>query len=93
MTNILPFISTTSTTATSFSVTCRTLNLFKNATFTVDTFDANGILLNRQVVPITNDQYIEWNNNDTYIIDLIANILGFTLVTPPQTPAPQTSSP
>ena len=77
--NIAPFSSTVTTVATSFTVTCRTLNLFENATFQVDTFDINNTFLNRQIVPITNEQYTAWNNNDEYIVQLMATILGFTL--------------
>ena len=82
-TNIQPFVITTTQTVTSFTVSCRTLNLFTNATFTVDSFDSNNNLVSRQVVPITDEQYLGWNNNDTYIIYLMATILGYTLITPP----------
>jgi hypothetical protein len=76
---IEPYTSTITTTATSFSVSCRSLTLFETASFTVDTFDSDKRLLNRQVVSLTKEQYTAWNNNDTYIINLIAQILGFTL--------------
>jgi hypothetical protein len=78
---IEPFVITTTNTVTSFSVSCRSLQLFTNATFTVDSYDINKNLVSRQVVPITNEQYLEWNNNDEFIITLMANILGYTLVT------------
>ena len=87
-TSIQPFIITTTQTVTSFTVSCRTLNLFVNATFTVDSFDVNNNLISRQVIPITNKQYLEWNNNDEYIINLMATILGYTLTNP--TPASAT---
>ena len=61
---IEPYTNTTVTVTNSFNVSCRSLNLFENASFTVDTFDAENKLINRQVVPITNQQYLEWNNND-----------------------------
>ena len=76
-----PFTIVTTKVVTSFTVTCRTLILFTNATFTVDSFDKDNILVSRQVVPITNEQYLEWNNNDEYIITLMAQILGYTIVT------------
>lgn len=78
--SIEPYTNTTVTVTTSFSVSCRSLNLFENASFTVDTFDASKNLLNRQVVPITNEQYLAWNNNDEYIVQLMAEILGFTII-------------
>ena len=87
---IQPFTSTTTNVATSFSVTCRSLVLFTNAVFVVDTFDANSVLLNRQIFPITTEQYLAWNNNDSYIIDLVAKTLGFTVV-PTTTPVVQST--
>ena len=81
-TPIEPFVITTTQTVTSFTVTCRTLVLFTSATFTVDSYDINNNLISRQVIPITNEQYLEWNNNDAFIIDLMATICGYTLVTP-----------
>ena len=78
-TPIVPFVVTTTNVVTSFTVSCRSLVLFSNATFTVDSFDKNNNLVSRQVVPITNEQYLEWNNNDDYITSLIAQILGYTI--------------
>jgi hypothetical protein len=90
---IEPYTNTTVTVTNSFSVSCRSLNLFENASFTVDTFDAENKLLNRQVVPITNQQYLEWNNNDEYIVQLMATILGFTIITTNGTEATIESGP
>jgi len=81
-TPIVPFTSTITQIITSFSVSCRTVILFTDATFTVDSFDIENKLVSRQVVPITPEQYQEWNNNDEYIIDLMAQILGYTIITP-----------
>ena len=83
-TPIQPYNIQTSQTITSFTVNCRSLDLFNNATFTVDSFDVNSNLVSRQVIPITNDQYTGWNNNDSYIIDLMATSLGYTLESPPE---------
>ena len=81
-TPIQPFIITTTQTVTSFTVSCRTLNLFVNATFTVDSFNINNNLISRQVLSITTEEYQGWNNNDSYIIDLMATKLGYTLASP-----------
>ena len=79
-TPVQPFTITTTTIVTSYTVSCRSLTLFTNATFTVDSFDINNNLLSRQVIPITNDQYLEWNNNDEFITTLMAQILGYTII-------------
>ena len=89
-TDIQPYSTTTTTVATSFTVTCRALVLFTNATFLVQTFDVNKALINTQIVPITNQQYLEWNNNDEFIINLMATILGFVICDRPN-PAQVTS--
>jgi len=81
-TPIEPYTQTTVNVITSFAVTCRSLTLFVDASFTVDSFDVNNNLVSRQVIPITNQQYLEWNNDDEYIIKLIADTLGYTLLTP-----------
>jgi len=77
--NIQPFIITTVNEITSFTVTCEQLELFTNATFRVDSFDKNGNLFSRQPIAITTEQYLAWQNNDEYIIALMASILGYTL--------------
>jgi hypothetical protein len=81
-TPIAPFTTTVTQVITSFTVSCRTLNLFNNASFIVDSLDEKNNLVSRQIVQITPEQYNSWNNNDDYIINLIATILGYTIVTP-----------
>jgi hypothetical protein len=43
--------------------------------------DENGLELGRTTIDLTTEEYLEWNNNDDYIINLIATRLGFTLQT------------
>jgi hypothetical protein len=78
-TNIEPFTKTTKQTITSFTVTCRTLNLFENAVFVVDSFDESKKFISRDLITLTNEQYNQWNNNDTFIINLVAEQLGYTI--------------
>ena len=77
--NIQPFVITTTNTAVSFTVTCQQLSLFNNAMFKVDSFDADGNIANRQFVSLTNEQYLSWNNDDEYIVNLVANQLGYII--------------
>ena len=92
-TTIQPYTQTTTQVITSFTVSCRSLDLFNSATFTVDSFDINNNLVSRQVIPINNEQYLEWNNNDSFIIDLMATILGYTLTSPPVSATNEVSEP
>ena len=79
MNSIKPIITTTVNEITSFTVTCESLELFTSATFRVDSFDSNGNIISRQPIAITTDQYLNWQNNDEYITNLMASILGYTL--------------
>jgi hypothetical protein len=79
-TQIEPYTQITTNIIRSFTVSCRSLTLFTNATFTVDSFDQSGNLISRQVVPIDQQQYLDWNNNDEFIIQLMASILGYTII-------------
>ena len=78
-TNIEPFIITTTQTVKNFTVTCKGINLFQDATFAVDSFDENQNLVSRRIIQITHEEYILWNNDDTYIIDLMAQKLGYII--------------
>jgi hypothetical protein len=77
--NIQPLDIVTSRTVVSFTVACQTVNLFTNATFRVDSFDVDNNIVDRQYLTMTNEQYLDWNNNDTYVIDFVATTLGYTL--------------
>ena len=77
--NIVPVTQTSEVTISSFVVTCRTLTLFESATFNVDLFDVNGNNIVRKIIELTQEQYLDWNNNDDFIINLVAQQLGFIL--------------
>ncbi len=85
-TNIQPSTQTTSVVIYSFSVSCRSLELFNGATFTVDTFDINGKLIARQVLVMDQPTYLEWNNNDEFVCQWVATQLGFVIEVPPEVP-------
>ncbi len=80
--NIQPFTQTTTTVITSFKVSCRNVNLYNNASFIVDTFDANNNMVQRQVLTMTTPQYLEWGNNDNYVNTFVAKTLGFVIDSP-----------
>ena len=80
MTNIEPSTITTVKTATSFTTNCISLELFKSATFAAMLFDSDNNLISNQIIKLTEEQYLEWNNNDDYIINLVAGVLGVKVV-------------
>jgi len=76
---IVPYTQTTTNVITYFTVETRQLVLFETASFNVNTYDANNNLVSRQVISLTNQQYLEWQNQDSYITNLVAQELGFTI--------------
>ena len=74
-----PSVYTTSRTIVSFSVSVMSLELFTSVALSVDTFDANRLVVSSHNIVLAGDDYLAWNNNDQYIIDYVANRLGFTV--------------
>ena len=75
---IQPFTTIVTKIITSFKISCRTLNLFTNASFNVDSFDDSNNLISRQIVILTHEEYQQWKNDDSYITEIIANKLGYS---------------
>ena len=77
-TPIVPDVITTTQIAVSLNIRCMSLTLFETATFMANLADVNGGLVKTQIITLTTEQYLQWNNNDEYIVNLIAGILGVT---------------
>ena len=77
--SIQPIVMTTSRTIVRFSVTCSGVELFNSATFRVDSFDDQDNIVDRKILSMTPDQYLAWNNDDTYVIQFVATSLGYTV--------------
>jgi hypothetical protein len=80
--NVIPFVVTTSRTVVKFDVSCQSVSLFNNAVLRVDSYDADNNIVDRQIITLTNEQYLAWNNDDSYIINLVATLLGYVIVPP-----------
>lgn len=94
MSNIIePYTQTTTQVITSFTVTCRSLTLFETATFTVDSFDASNNLVSRQVLQMSTPEYLEWKNNDEFVVIWAADQLGYVLVSTPISATVEVSQP
>ena len=78
-TQIEPNEIITKKTAVSFTVSCRTLELFKTASFLVYLKDETDNIISSQLINLTTEQYLLWNNNDQYIINLVADIIGVNM--------------
>ena len=81
MTNVIiePDTITTTQTVTSFDVVCRSLTLFVTASFLITSYDSLKNIVSTAPMVLTPEQYLEWNNNDVYIIKLAATQLGYTI--------------
>ena len=75
-TPIQPCVITSSKTATAMTVKCINLNLFNNAVFSACLLDSTGGLIESKIISLTPAQYSQWNNDDEYIINLVAVNLG-----------------
>lgn len=74
--NILPFSLGN---ITSFRVEVYQVVLFVKARLRVSLYDENGSLLNIKDMDIEGEDYLNWNNDDKYVVDYVCNKLGFAL--------------
>jgi len=98
---IQPSTETTTRIITSFTVNVMRLELFKSVTVNAMLYGADNNFIEVKTITLSGQDYLDWNNNDQYLIDKVAEILGFTLastvpvvpvvpVVPEPTPEPVT---
>jgi hypothetical protein len=80
--NIVPI----NTSIVKFTVQCASLQLFTSATFVVISYDANNNMIKKEPVSLSEEEYLAWQNNDEYIINLVAQKLGYTIESVPPEP-------
>jgi hypothetical protein len=80
MSDIVPVDKTTTKTITKFTLDISQMTLNESATFRVSLFDANNNYIDATNVTLEGQAYLDWGNDDTYIINYVATELGFTLV-------------
>jgi hypothetical protein len=76
---IEPSTETTTKIITSFTVNVMRLELFESVTVNAMLYGAQGNFLEVKTLTISGQDYLDWNNNDQYLIDKVAQLLGFTL--------------
>ena len=77
--NIDPSTITDVKTITSFRVSINGLELFSSVSLRVELLGQEGGLLDIRYVVLTGDDYLNWKNDDNYIITTVAQKLGFVL--------------
>ena len=72
--NVVPtdFISN----VVSFQIQNVFVDLFKCATMTVNIFDDKMYPVKNTNVTLTQEEYLQWNSDDSYIVNLVATKLG-----------------
>jgi len=62
-----------------FDVKLLRLNLFTDATFIVDSYDNTGKITKTDYVTLTPEEYQQWNSDDKFIINIVAERLGYVI--------------
>jgi hypothetical protein len=81
MSDIEPVDKTTTKTITRFSLDISKMTLNESATFRVSMFDVNDKYIDATNVTLEGQAYLDWGNDDTYVINYVATTLGFILST------------
>ena len=76
---IVPVDKVTTITIYSFTIDSIEVDLFNSARIRVYLMNQNNISIDCTFVSLTGEDYENWGNNDEYIINYVANTLGFTL--------------
>lgn len=53
---------------------------FTSCSVSVDTFDVDKNFIYNRILTMTTQQYLEWQNNDDYLLNFVCSSLGLTLV-------------
>jgi hypothetical protein len=78
MSDIVPINKTVVQTVVRFSIDIISLVLNTSATFRVTMWDADNRILEGVNVIIDGQDYLQWSNNDDYVVQFISKKLGFT---------------
>lgn len=88
---ITPATITKLSTITSFSVEVGRLELFTSVTLIVNYYNEDKHIIDRKHFTLTGQDYLNWTNDDQYIIDYVAAQCNFIIQPPAPAPAPDTA--
>jgi len=72
---------------TSFTIQITNVQIFDSASIIVFLYgNESENPVGRRELNISGQEYLDWNNNDQYIVNLICKKLGFTQLNPPTDP-------
>ena len=73
--SVVPKEETSTVTVTRFEITSVTIELFKSALVIVNLFSLDKFL-KCEVIQLSEEEYLAWNNDDIYLVDLVCLKLG-----------------
>ena len=89
-TPIQPSPKITTKIITSYVVNVIRLELFTSVTVNAMLYGADGGFIEVKTLTLSGQDYIDWNNNDQYLVNKVAEILGFVIINPiPDPPIPE----
>lgn len=80
MASIEPFDKTTIQTGVRFTADIVLIIFNTSATFRVYLYDADDKVIDNSIIILEGQDYLNWNNDDNYIIQLIADKMGFQII-------------
>ena len=80
MSDIVPVDKTTTQTIIRFVLDITELILNTSATFRVISYGIEGKSIETQFVVLEGTAYSNWGNNDEYVVQYVANQLGYVIV-------------
>jgi hypothetical protein len=78
--SIQPFDCTQVKTATGFRVEIQELTLFQSVRLRVELLNESGNLIELKFVVLEGDDYMNWNNDDSYVLKKVAEKLGLQII-------------
>lgn len=76
---IQPAQEVTTVTVASFKINVMSLELFKGAHLSIALFNSEMNVIGIKYIDIMGEDYEQWNNDDNYVINFVANKLGFVI--------------
>lgn len=80
MASIQPFDKTTIQTGVRFSIDIVMMIFNTSASFRVYLYDIDDKIIDTSYVLLEGEDYLNWNNDDNYVIQYVANKLGFIII-------------
>ena len=80
MTQIVPKDQITTKVICGFNIQRVELVLFNSARINVELLDEKNNMMDFKIITMEGEDYVNWGSDDNYIINFVANKLGFTII-------------